>query len=108
MTAWEQHSELTWDWPRNIQGEPRGARMRNLLIVVGAFVAVLPALAQQKQPWGPRAWCTQGEENDIICEYDTYAQCHESAWGNGSSCLRNPFYIAQPKAAPRATKRRQR
>jgi hypothetical protein len=69
------------------------------------------AQAQQPLPWGPRAFCTEGEGKDADadmpnCTFYTLEQCRASAWGNGETCMANPFYHGEPKATVPVRKHR--
>jgi hypothetical protein len=80
--------------------------MRYVLIALGTVFAVWAGTTQPsnaQSPWGPRAWCTQGGTRDATpfpdCSYYTLAQCRQTAWGLGLSCMANPYY-AQARKVP--------
>jgi hypothetical protein len=69
--------------------------IRNAISIATAIVAltaidVRPAAAEVYRPW-----CVQyfgGISGGTTCAFDSYAQCMETARGNGAYCYQNPWY----------------
>ena len=94
--------------------------LRAGVVSLGVMVVLAPvpnsvALAQSSgpQPWGPRAFCTDGGgyksgTGGPNCVYYTWEQCIASARGTGETCMTNPYYAGEPKAPGAARKHRRR
>jgi Protein of unknown function (DUF3551) len=87
--------------------------MTRAVSIVTALVALVtidvgPAVAEVYRPW-----CVQylgGISGGTTCAFDSYAQCMETARGNGAYCYENPWYLQsrgqvqggdRPRAKPR-------
>jgi Protein of unknown function (DUF3551) len=87
---------------------PRSAGLAALGALAAAVLmcgATAPTLADPNatNPWGPRAFCTDGAGRDNSgapnCVYYTWQQCLASASGTGMHCEANPYYVAPGAAA---------
>ena len=65
--------------------------MRHALIALGTLVAALaagvPASSAAPNPWCLRVSLRGG---GLMCNYQSYQQCYESAKGNVGTCTENP------------------
>jgi Protein of unknown function (DUF3551) len=77
-------------------------------LLASAAIDARPAAAEVYRPW-----CVQyfgGISGGTTCAFDSYAQCMETARGNGAYCYENPWFLQsrgqvqgsdRPRAKPR-------
>jgi hypothetical protein len=86
----------------------RSALAITAALVASAAIDARPAAAEVYRPW-----CVQyfgGISGGTTCAFDSYAQCMETARGNGAYCYENPWFLQsrgqvqgsdRPRAKPR-------
>jgi len=83
----------------------RHLRRLDLMAFAAAAVllaAALPARAAD-YPW---CYIDQTKSGATSCAFETLAQCHENAGGNGGFCIQNPNYRGAPSQSTRRSPRR--
>lgn len=85
--------------------------IRNAVFVAAAIVASAAIDARPAAAEIYRPWCVQylgGISGGTTCAFDSYAQCMETARGNGAYCYQNPWYSPgqaqggdRPRSRPR-------
>jgi Protein of unknown function (DUF3551) len=69
--------------------------IRSALFIATAIVALSALDARSAAAEVYRPWCVQylgGISGGTTCAFDSYAQCMETARGNGAYCYQNPWY----------------
>jgi Protein of unknown function (DUF3551) len=86
--------------------------IRSAVAIASALVAMAAIDARRTAAEVYRPWCVQylgGISGGTTCAFDSYAQCMETARGNGAYCYENPWYVqsrGQVQGAPSRAKPR--
>ena len=70
--------------------------IRSAVAIASALVAMAAIDARPAAAEVYRPWCVQyfgGISGGTACAFDSYAQCMETARGNGAYCYENPWFL---------------